>query len=162
MEFLKSKGQHILKNPLVLQSIVDKAGIKSTDVVLEIGPGTGNLTMKLLEKAKKVIAVEVDPRMVRHTLPHRHTLLLRSLQLADCCLLKVLELQRRVQGSPMASHLQVCPGCGNWTALSAHLPRMHCMHVGSVSRTGSLPDLYIPGSPVCFNLVDGRSFKGTS
>lgn len=64
MEFLKSKGQHILKNPLVVQSIVDKAAVKSTDVVLEIGPGTGNLTMKLLERARKVIAVEVDPRMV--------------------------------------------------------------------------------------------------
>ena len=70
LEFLKSKGQHILKNPLVLQSIVDKAGIKSTDVVLEIGPGTGNLTMKLLEKAKKVIAVEVDPRMVHKSGKH--------------------------------------------------------------------------------------------
>ena len=62
MEFLKSKGQHILKNPLVVQSIVDKAAVKSTDVVLEIGPGTGNLTMKLLERARKVIAVEVDPK----------------------------------------------------------------------------------------------------
>ena len=62
--FLKSKGQHILKNPQIVQSIVDKAGIKSTDVVLEIGPGTGNLTMRLLECAKKVIAVEVDQRMV--------------------------------------------------------------------------------------------------
>jgi 18S rRNA (adenine1779-N6/adenine1780-N6)-dimethyltransferase len=61
-----------LKNPVVVQAIVDKAGIKSTDVVLEIGPGTGNLTMRLLEKAKKVIAIEVDPRMVR---PH---LLLRA------------------------------------------------------------------------------------
>ena len=49
---------------MVVQSIVDKAGIKSTDTVLEIGPGTGNLTLRLLEKAKKVIAVEVDPRMV--------------------------------------------------------------------------------------------------
>lgn len=39
IEFHKSKGQHILKNPLVVQSIVDKAGVKSTDVVLEIGPG---------------------------------------------------------------------------------------------------------------------------
>lgn len=67
IEFHKSKGQHILKNPLVVQSIVDKAGIKSTDVVLEIGPGTGNLTMKLLERAKKVIAVEYDHRMVRHS-----------------------------------------------------------------------------------------------
>lgn len=64
LEFHKSKGQHILRNPLVVQAIVDKAGVKSTDVVLEIGPGTGNLTVKLLEKAKKVIAVELDPRMV--------------------------------------------------------------------------------------------------
>jgi 16S rRNA A1518/A1519 N6-dimethyltransferase RsmA/KsgA/DIM1 with predicted DNA glycosylase/AP lyase activity len=53
-----------LKNPLVVQSIVDKAGIKPTDVVLEIGPGTGNLTMKLLERARRVVAVEVDHRMV--------------------------------------------------------------------------------------------------
>jgi hypothetical protein len=43
LEFHKSKGQHILKNPLVVQSIVDKSGIKNTDVVLEIGPGTGEL-----------------------------------------------------------------------------------------------------------------------
>ena len=50
IEFHKSKGQHILKNPLVVQSIVEKSGLKSTDVVLEIGPGTGNLTMKLLEQ----------------------------------------------------------------------------------------------------------------
>ena len=49
---------------MVLQAIVDKAGVKPTDTVLEIGPGTGNLTMKLLEKARRVIAIEVDPRMV--------------------------------------------------------------------------------------------------
>jgi 18S rRNA (adenine1779-N6/adenine1780-N6)-dimethyltransferase len=49
---------------MVVQAIVDKAGVKPTDVVLEIGPGTGNLTMKLLEKAKRVVAVELDPRMV--------------------------------------------------------------------------------------------------
>jgi 18S rRNA (adenine1779-N6/adenine1780-N6)-dimethyltransferase len=82
IEFHKSKGQHILKNPLVVQSIVEKSGLKSTDVVLEIGPGTGNLTMKLLERAKKVIAVELDPRMV-------------------------LELQRRVQGTPYQNQLQI-------------------------------------------------------
>lgn len=85
IEFHKSKGQHILKNPLVVHSIVEKSGIKSTDVVLEIGPGTGNLTMKLLEKAKKVIAVELDPRMV-------------------------LELTRRVQGTPYQHQLQIIHG----------------------------------------------------
>ena len=65
IEFHKTKGQHILKNPNVVKAIVDKSGVKTTDVVLEIGPGTGNLTNLLLQHAKKVIAVEVDPRMVR-------------------------------------------------------------------------------------------------
>jgi 18S rRNA (adenine1779-N6/adenine1780-N6)-dimethyltransferase len=64
IQFLKSYGQHILKNPMIVNAIVEKGGVKSTDVVLEIGPGTGNLTMRLLETAKKVIAVEFDPRMV--------------------------------------------------------------------------------------------------
>jgi 18S rRNA (adenine1779-N6/adenine1780-N6)-dimethyltransferase len=82
IEFQKKYGQHILKNPLLVDSIVSKAGVKATDVVLEIGPGTGNLTVKLLEVCKKVIAVEVDPRMV-------------------------IELQRRVQGKPYAANLQV-------------------------------------------------------
>ncbi|XP_063605661.1 probable dimethyladenosine transferase [Penaeus indicus] len=57
-------GQHILKNPLIINSMVEKAALKSTDVVLEVGPGTGNMTAKLLEKAKRVIACEVDARMV--------------------------------------------------------------------------------------------------
>lgn len=60
----KSKGQHLLKNPMILKEIVNKANIKPSEIVLEIGPGTGNLTMLLLEVAKQVIAVEVDPRMV--------------------------------------------------------------------------------------------------
>jgi len=74
----KAYGQHILKNPLILNSIVEKAAIKSTDVVLEIGPGTGNLTMLMLEKAKNVVAIEIDPRMIGeltkrvHSSPHKH------------------------------------------------------------------------------------------
>ena len=48
----------------VVQSIVDKAGLNQNDTVLEVGPGTGNLTAKLLDKAKRVVACEVDPRMV--------------------------------------------------------------------------------------------------
>ena len=52
--FNKDFGQHILKNPLVVDAIVEKAGLRSMDTVLEIGPGTGNLTVKMLEKCKKV------------------------------------------------------------------------------------------------------------
>ena len=86
IQFLKSFGQHILKNPAIVNAIVDKAGVKSTDVVLEIGPGTGNLTTKLLDTCKKVVAVEFDPRMV-------------------------LELRRRVQGDPVQnSKLEIIQG----------------------------------------------------
>ncbi|XP_029038454.1 probable dimethyladenosine transferase [Osmia bicornis bicornis] len=83
--FNKDIGQHILKNPLVIQSMVEKAAVRPTDVILEIGPGTGNMTVKLLDKAKKVIACEVDTRMVA-------------------------ELQKRVQGTPYQSKLQIMIG----------------------------------------------------
>jgi 18S rRNA (adenine1779-N6/adenine1780-N6)-dimethyltransferase len=63
-KFNTNVGQHILKNPGVAEAIVAKANLKPSDIVLEVGPGTGNLTVRILEKAKKVIAVELDPRMV--------------------------------------------------------------------------------------------------
>ncbi|KAJ3088952.1 dimethyladenosine transferase [Physocladia obscura] len=61
--FNKDLGQHILKNPLVVDGIVDKANLKPTDSVLEIGPGTGNVSVKILPKCKKLTVVEMDPRM---------------------------------------------------------------------------------------------------
>nr|POF02953.1 ribosomal rna small subunit methyltransferase, mitochondrial [Quercus suber] len=64
LHLYKSKGQHILTNPRVLDSIVRKSHIKPIDTVLEIGPGTGNLTLRLLQAARKVVAVEIDKRMV--------------------------------------------------------------------------------------------------
>jgi 18S rRNA (adenine1779-N6/adenine1780-N6)-dimethyltransferase len=58
----------------IVNQIVQKSGIKSTDVVLEIGPGTGNMTLPLLRQAKKVIALEYDVRMVREVLKRvQHT-----------------------------------------------------------------------------------------
>ena len=56
-------GQHVLKNPGVAEAIIQKADLKQSDIVLEVGPGTGNLTVKILERVKKVIAIELDPRM---------------------------------------------------------------------------------------------------
>jgi len=63
-----SLGQHFLKNPAVVTAIVAKAAIKPTDSVLEIGPGTGNMTVPLLQQSKHVIAIEFDTRMVREVL----------------------------------------------------------------------------------------------
>lgn len=59
----KKHGQHFLKNPGIVDKIVAACDLKPSDKVMEIGPGTGNLTMRLLETAKKVIAFEIDGRM---------------------------------------------------------------------------------------------------
>ncbi len=56
----KSLGQNFLKSEPALREIVKAGEIKSDDVILEIGPGKGALTKKLLEKASVVIAVEKD------------------------------------------------------------------------------------------------------
>ena len=45
IQFNKDFGQHILKNPLIVNSMVEKAALRPSDVVLEIGPGTGNMTV---------------------------------------------------------------------------------------------------------------------
>lgn len=60
--FNKEFGQHILKNPMVITSMLEKAALRPTDIALEIGPGTGNMTVKVLEQVKKVIACEIDTR----------------------------------------------------------------------------------------------------
>lgn len=85
LSFNTGIGQHILKNPMIVTSMVEKSALRPTDVVLEVGPGTGNMTVKLLEKVKKVVACEVDPRMVA-------------------------EIHKRVQGTPEASKLQMMVG----------------------------------------------------
>jgi len=97
IQFNTDLGQHILKNPLIVNAIVDKAAIKPTDTVLEVGPGTGNMTIKMLEKAKKVVACELDPRMAA-------------------------ELQKRVQGTPESNKLHMIIG----DVLKAELPYFDC------------------------------------
>ena len=53
--------------PHGIRSVV-QANLKPTDKVLEVGPGTGNLTVKILEQAKHVTAIEMDPRMAAEVL----------------------------------------------------------------------------------------------
>ena len=83
---------------MVTKGIVDKAMIKPSDVVLEVGPGTGNMTLLLMvnllydnctnplkERAKKVISIELDQRMIT-------------------------ELEKRVQETPFQDRLNVISG----------------------------------------------------
>jgi len=60
----KRLGQNFLVDEKVLEKIVETANLSKNDIVLEIGPGIGNLTLELAKRVKKVIAVEKDPRLV--------------------------------------------------------------------------------------------------
>lgn len=60
----KSLGQNFLNNPHVPRLMADAGEVSSSDTVLEIGPGTGVLTKELLDRAKKVIAIEADTRAI--------------------------------------------------------------------------------------------------
>lgn len=60
----KSLGQNFLISEEVVKTIVDSSQIKKDDLVIEIGPGLGTLTKFLLEKAGKVICIELDKKMI--------------------------------------------------------------------------------------------------
>lgn len=84
-KFNTNVGQHILKNPGIADAIVEKAYLKPTDTVLEIGPGTGNISVRILERARRLVAVELDPRMAS-------------------------EITKRVMGTPHQKKLEVLLG----------------------------------------------------
>lgn len=60
----KSLGQNFLVNQNVIDQIINGAEITKEDLIIEIGPGLGTLTKELLEKAGKVVCIELDERMV--------------------------------------------------------------------------------------------------
>lgn len=63
-KFSKSLGQNFLIDESVLTDIVEGAEVNSEDLVIEIGPGVGSLTAKLLCKAKKVVSIELDNDLI--------------------------------------------------------------------------------------------------
>jgi len=60
----KRLGQNFLIDEGVLRKIIEAANLSKNDVVLEVGPGIGNLTRELAKRVKKVIAVEKDKKMI--------------------------------------------------------------------------------------------------
>jgi 16S rRNA (adenine1518-N6/adenine1519-N6)-dimethyltransferase len=59
----KSLGQNFVHDGNVCRKIVRIAGVTSSDIALEIGPGLGSLTLAMLEEAESVVAVEIDSRL---------------------------------------------------------------------------------------------------
>ena len=62
-KFKKSLGQNFIKDDNIIDKIVKYSEVDKDTLVIEIGPGLGSLTAKLLEKAKKVIAIELDEKL---------------------------------------------------------------------------------------------------
>lgn len=60
----KSLGQNFLRDPHYLRKIADAARVNDQDQVIEIGPGLGHLTRILAQRAKKVLALELDERLI--------------------------------------------------------------------------------------------------
>ena len=60
----KSLGQNFVVDPNTIRKVVDAAGLDPADAVVEIGAGCGSLTLGLVAAASRVVAVEVDPRLV--------------------------------------------------------------------------------------------------
>jgi 16S rRNA (adenine1518-N6/adenine1519-N6)-dimethyltransferase len=77
----KGWGQHFLIDRNILNKMIRTAEIDEQDVVLEVGPGLGEMTVELATKAKRVITVEIDPKLVG---------LLRE-KLADCSNVEVVK-----------------------------------------------------------------------
>ena len=64
MQSKKSLGQNFLKSQKAIHTIVSVSEIKKDDTILEIGPGLGVLTEKLLETGAHIIAVEKDDELI--------------------------------------------------------------------------------------------------
>lgn len=67
----KSLGQNFLIDPNILNKIVEAAELDSTKGAIEVGPGLGALTQRLSEASGKVMAIEIDQRLIPY--PERNS-----------------------------------------------------------------------------------------
>ena len=64
-DFRKSLGQNFLIDDSIVDNIANAIDYKENNMIIEIGPGSGNLTKKLLKKADFVLLYEIDTRLER-------------------------------------------------------------------------------------------------
>ncbi|MFH0814574.1 MAG: 16S rRNA (adenine(1518)-N(6)/adenine(1519)-N(6))-dimethyltransferase RsmA [Candidatus Falkowbacteria bacterium] len=99
-------GQNFLVNPAILEKIVDAADLKKTDNVLEVGAGLGVLTKELIQRAKRVLAVEIDRTLVFVLKQEMRSLLVGrknveyKLVEADILKLPIQDIEDFFQGEP--------------------------------------------------------------
>jgi 16S rRNA (adenine1518-N6/adenine1519-N6)-dimethyltransferase len=103
----KRLGQNFLVDEVALQQVVQAAAIRTEDIVLEIGAGLGGLTRWLAIQAKRVVAVELDDKLIpplREVLaPYSNTQVIQG----DILALNPTELIREENGTPQPPYLVV-------------------------------------------------------
>ena len=84
-------GQHFLHDQSVVEAIVAAAHISPQDIVLEIGPGKGVLTRRLVEEAMRVVAVDIDGEAIAEVRTH---VLADNLELVHADILSLSSIER--------------------------------------------------------------------
>ena len=82
----KSLGQNFLSDAQVSRRIVDSVSPQPSDLIIEIGPGTGALTRRLVESSGYVVAVEIDARLIREL---QHAITANNLSIVEADALEV-------------------------------------------------------------------------
>ena len=95
---IKHLGQNFLTDKDVLKKIIDAADLKSSDIILEIGPGTGILTFELAKRVKQVIAVEKDKRMCEILENELNVRNVRNVKIINKDILKIEDVARLYVG----------------------------------------------------------------
>jgi len=124
-------GQHFLIDLNLMRLLVDYANIDSTDIVLEVGCGTGSLTEALAERAGVVIAVEIDSALAEIAEAELESC--ENVEIVNTDILKNKSTISRIVTNALTLARQKCPGR---TLLVANLP-------------------YNVASPVMLNLLTG-------
>ena len=101
----KSLGQNFLVNDDVIDKIIEASNISENDLIIEIGPGLGVLTNRLLEKCNNVVAVELDKRMVKIIEERFYKNISNNLEIINDDILKV-DLSNLIQTKKQKSNIK--------------------------------------------------------
>lgn len=85
--FLKRFGQNFVISPNICPKMIEKGGITSDSGVIEIGSGIGTLTCEIASKAKKVVSIEIDKKLI--PIIQETTSIYNNIKIINCDILKV-------------------------------------------------------------------------
>lgn len=106
----KKLGQHFLTDESVIFEIVQSAGIAENDLVIEIGPGMGVLTMEAAEAAGKVVAIEIDKKLIpilAETLTPYDNVKIINADVLQVNVADIIEKERQLSDGSLAQNVRI-------------------------------------------------------